>query len=295
MDTSLTHTTNYNVEDVRDAVEKLKSKIVQNGDNKEETANKKLDYLNQLAAFDFGQFIIVNRGANGYWTDQILSHYPGKRKLCNEVEAFIFEKSPIALATRDRFNIFQKELQTLLRNNYKLASVPCGLMRDLLTLDYDKINNVSLIGVDIDSESLSLASKFAKRKCPKIATRFLKENAWNLPFSEELDIITSNGLNVYVTDHSKLITLYRKFYKSLKNGGTLIIGAITPPQAWNLQFIPKEDLLLERILFSDILDLKWMNYRTEKEICSDFKEAGFKNIRLIYDQRKIFPTIIATK
>jgi hypothetical protein len=55
--------------------------------------------------------------------------------------------------------IFQKLAQSLLKENVVLASIPCGLMRDLLTLDFSNIDHFGLIGVDIDTESLDFAKE----------------------------------------------------------------------------------------------------------------------------------------
>ena len=35
----------------------------------------------------------------------------------------------------------------------QLASAPCGLMDDLLTLNYHNVSNIRLTGIDLDSDS----------------------------------------------------------------------------------------------------------------------------------------------
>jgi chemotaxis methyl-accepting protein methylase len=39
---------------------------------------------------------------------------------------------------------------------------------------------------------------------------------------EEFDLISSNGLNIYVKDKEQVIALYQKFFDALKPGGTLV-------------------------------------------------------------------------
>lgn len=50
-----------------------------------------------------------------------------------------------------------------------LASIPCGLMEDLLSIDYGKLENIRLIGVDLGTEFIILgeynAKKYNKEKC----------------------------------------------------------------------------------------------------------------------------------
>ncbi|GAA5252879.1 hypothetical protein [Candidatus Rickettsia kedanie] len=45
----------------------------------------------------------------------------------------------------------------------KFISVPCGTMDDLLTLDYSKIKEIHLTGIDLDAGSLELAQENAKK------------------------------------------------------------------------------------------------------------------------------------
>ena len=42
------------------------------------------------------------------------------------------------------------------------ASLPCGVVRDLLKLDFAGVENFRLVGIYIDSESLELAKKLAQ-------------------------------------------------------------------------------------------------------------------------------------
>lgn len=122
-----------------------------------------------------------------------------------------------------------------------------------------------------------------------------------MQFQEEFDIITSSGLNVYESDSEKVLDLYKRFYKALKPGGSLIISALTYPPGeerptdWNLEGIALEVLSMERILYHDILDLHWRNFRSAHELEKEFKEAGFSKVTIYFDKHRIFPTIHAEK
>jgi DNA helicase HerA-like ATPase len=60
-------------------------------------------------------------------------------------------------------------------------------------------------------------------------------------------------------------------------------------------FVNSEHSLLQKILFSDILDSKWQVFRSEDLVRSQLLEAGFSEVEVIYDKAHIFPTAIAKK
>lgn len=288
-------------------VKNLKEKIIQRGDLPYISVQKLLDIIEDLCSFPLGKFFLERKGANGFWTDYIINH-PNKKTNINSVgdpfsptEHFILNKCPLSIATQERFKIFQNNIQKSLKDKMILASIPCGIMRDLLTLDFSNLSTFSIIGVDLDRQSLSLARKLAKERELVKHTKLIQADAWNLTLENEIDLITSNGLNVYISDSQQVINLYKKFHSLLKRGGILIIGVLThPPEnadqsEWYMDDLPVEDVLMEQILFQDILECKWRNFRTSNEIYRDFSDAGFSDIQIIYDKNRIFPTVIATK
>ena len=175
--------------------------------------------LNQLSEFALGRFLLSNKGLNGYWTSYIILHGPKDDKL-DGLERWMLHKSPAIIATQERFQIFQLHLQKYLRNGMQIASIPCGLMDDLLGLDHSKIQDVKLVGIDLDTKSIELAEKNAEKYNIKNVL-FINKDAWNLGVFQEYDIITSNGLNIYQPDDKKVIELYKEFYKALKPSGIL--------------------------------------------------------------------------
>ena len=291
-----------------DCVMEIRRKIVSRGDMPHASVDCQLEILNGLSAFPLGRFIIARGGANGFWTDYMVS-YPLNGKIAginiegkplSKLEDFLLNKCPVVVAHQERFCIFQKLLQTKIQNHTILASVPCGVMRDLLTLDFSHITNVELIGIDIDIDSLVLAQQLARKK--KIENvRFLHKDAWEMDFQSEIDVITSSGLNVYEDDPQKVLKLYEFFFSALKPGGSLIISALTYPPGeerytdWDLEKLSPEILLMDRIVHKDILDVKWRNFRAICELESEFKKVGFSDISVYFDRCRIFPTILAKK
>ncbi|MGQ3889102.1 hypothetical protein ACQUW5_08740 [Legionella sp. CNM-1927-20] len=129
----------------------------------------------------------------------------------------------------------------------------------------------------------------------------VQQNAWDLAFQEEFDLISSNELNIYEPDDEKVTELYHQFYKALKPDGQLVASFLTYPHIltnhceWELSKINQNDLLIQKIIFADIIEAKFQCYRSSEQTNEQLKAAGFKNIQFIYDDAKIFPTVVAYK
>lgn len=287
---------------LENAVRGLKERIVGRGELEYISVSEQLALVDQLCAFPFGRYVLEHRGANGFWTDYLIFYKEREdaQPIHNPLEDFLLNRSLIILSHRERFQIYQSLLQKRLKEGAVLASIPCGLMRDLLTLDFSGISDYKLVGIDIDPESLELAQQSAEAK-RIYNVEFVQQDAWQMTYQETFDVITSSGLNVYEPDPEKVIDLYRRFFTSMKPGGSLIISALTyPPMEaretdWNLEGIPSEVLLMERVLHKDILELHWRNFRSAWELDKEFKEAGFSEVSVHFDKHRIFPTIHAMK
>jgi restriction endonuclease Mrr len=110
----ISHTSNPS--ELSQQIEAISDRILTEKSN--ELAQKKLALLEQLSAFEFGQFLIQNSCINGYWTHYMLTHPWNRLNHCkNDVEAFLLEKSPSILATQERFSIFLEENQSVVANN----------------------------------------------------------------------------------------------------------------------------------------------------------------------------------
>lgn len=188
-----------------------------------------LDTLEELSKFELGRFLIKNKSLSGYWTWYIIlgfKNYP----ITSPLERFLVEKAPTILATQQRFVIFQSLLTQHIQSHSVVCSLPCGMMADLLTLNLpEHVSEIRLVGIDLDAAVFDLAKALAKQLNVRNKYEFFKKDAWDLNIEKEFDIITSNGLNIYEKDDSKVVALYRGMYRALKDHGHLICSALTPP------------------------------------------------------------------
>lgn len=255
--------------------------------------------FDQLCKFDLGRFILLNKGLNAYWTDQIVSWTPNHSRQLSPLESTIFAELPTTLATRERYMTFRRELKKLMRSGVKMLSVPCGFMSDLLDLQH--IDDAFLTGVDLDQQALDGAKENFRRLDITAALDLRKEDAWQINLSNEFDVVTSNGLNIYEHDDNKVLELYRVFHRALRDGGVLITSFMTPPpsidpdSSWRMDRLDPKLLQLQKTLFSDVIQANWTAFRSERKTRAQLEAAGFTVDRFIYDTAGLFPTVIATK
>jgi hypothetical protein len=257
----------------------------------------------QLPSFTLGRHLLANRSLDGYWTRYCVVEHPKDRhrKNLHPLESFLLNEAPSFLATQERFGIFQSQLQQRLRDGMTIASVPSGYMDDLLGLDYKNTCEVKIVGCDIDQKSCDGARENAERYGVTQALQTHCMDAWEVgkKFPEAFDMLTSNGLNIYVDNPAKEIELYRSFAGALKSGGYLVTSFLTPPPAlaadspW--QGVDPVALQKQKLIFSDVLGVKWQNYNSPETMKEKLSQAGFHNIEIHYDRQQIFPTIVAQK
>lgn len=291
------------------AIKSIENKIKHRGDLSYISVVRQLQLLQALSEFELGRFLLQRGGLNGYWTNYVINH-PKQGRLTGlnsenqpfpQLELFLLDQAPTCLATQQRFEIFKREIQKRLHDNITLASIPCGLTADLLDLNFSQTPHFSIYGIDIDPESLSQSQQIAENVGLSNHCQFLQQDAWALGHEEKFDIITSNGLSIYEPDNKKVVDLYHQFFLALKPNGCLITSFLTPPPIpgtkteWDLKVVNSDHALLQKIVFSDILDCKWQTFRSEESVRSQLLEAGFTEIEVFYDQAHIFPTIVAKK
>ena len=252
--------------------------------------------LDQLLEHPVGRSVFIGKGLDCEATQFFIN---GCKHETNPLICWIFDKAPANMATRERFGVFQRELQKRLRSGMHLASVPCGVMDDLLGLDLTGLHGVSFTGIDLDEKSLMLAKANAQKNELSGISNFHESDAWNLgSFEAHFDILTSNGLNIYVADNEKVIALYKEFFRTLKPGGVLITSFLTPPPVlggttW--KNIDPVDASKQRILFCTVIGAQWQHFRSEETTKSQLQSAGFENIEVIYDSQGMFPTVVAAR
>ncbi|MCP4176999.1 MAG: methyltransferase domain-containing protein [bacterium] len=288
----------------------LKKKILKNNDTRFASVEEQLDLLEKLEQFEFGKFLIKSNGGwNGYWTHYALT-FPEKGRLINksndgtdltELESFILNKATIILATQQRFKIFLKENNTCVKEGACLASAPCGLLGELLFLDYKSVRNISLFGIDLDENSLIEADKLSVELGFKKYTKTILSDAWELSYNNKFDLLSSNGLNIYEPDKNKVLKLYISFFDCLKKNGKLVTSYLGyPPNSeevceWDLEKVNLENMRKCSAIFGSILGGVWFNFTTRNQMINMLTSIGYKDIEIKYDNAHIFPTVVAYK
>ncbi len=225
----------------------------------------------------------------------------GEGRNLTELEKLLLDKNPLIVATQQRYINFGKVIQNYVKEGLVFASLPCGVMRDLLKLDFTGVDNFRLVGIDIDYESLEQAKKLAEEYGLSEKVEFHQEDAWKLPFEDEFTLLTSNGLNAYEPDDEKVTELYRQFFQALIPGGILVTSFLTTPpnidpnSEWDMSQINSEDLLLSKIISFDILDAKFTAFRSSSTTKLQLQTVGFDDIEFIWDNARIYPTVTARK
>lgn len=287
---------------VEQSIEEAKQRILQRGDLPRATVKRQLEIVEGLAGFELGRFLLKNKGLNGYWTDYIVNYYPAKGKLSGvdpqgrpftEMEKMLLDN--YFVPTQQRATIFRRILQEHVKDNVSFCSVPCGLMRDLLSLDFSGYKNFHLTGIDLDGQTIESAKALVPEYGLSAAAEFIRGNAWEMPFENKFTLLTSNGLNIYEPDDKKVIELYRRFFKALKFGGTLLTSVPASRDEWSREYIGDEFLKERDLFWFDIIGVKWGCARSSKTTRQQLESVGFKNIEFIYDNSRMFPAVVAKK
>ncbi len=283
-----------------ETIDQIKKKIIERGDHPDASVQDLLNIVDGLNSFPLGRFLLFHRGLNGFWTHYIVTHPEREQQKLSKYEELLLEQLPLCLANQERYRIFKRLLQSMVKEGVRMASIPSGLMGELLSLDYSHVDNFFLYGVDLDNESLKLAEKWAEELGIKGKCAFKCQDAWE--FNGTFDVIASNGLNFYVTDNERVIALYRTFYQALNPGGVLLTSFMTPPpnhphytSEWELSAIPQQAMGFQKVLFNYITQLKFQNYLPESKILEQLREAGFGHVEIFYDRAHLFPTVRAVK
>lgn len=260
-----------------------------------------LQILAELQTFSLGRHLLLHGSLNGYWTRYCVSGQAMNRKTAlrdgfGQLEDFILNLSPTMQATQERFEIFRRETQARLHDQMTVASIPCGFMDDLLSLDYSRIPNIRRVGLDIDPKSIEGA--LANAKTYALKSEAYIADAWDMrTYAKQFDLITSNGLNIYVDDREHELELYRSFASALKPGGWLITSFLTPPPSMDRnspwQIIDRAAVVRQKIIFSDVLKAKWRVFRSEALMRELLALAGFEVLNVFYDRQKLYPTVVA--
>lgn len=285
-----------------DIVRQIATRVRLRGDTLNGTVNEQLRIIAELDTFPLGRWLLRNRGGlDGRWTDYLVASPPPVSELSCELERFLVYGAPTVLATRERFAHYQRALQAELPRARRIASVPCGTMADLLTLDYDDPSQIEIVGLDLDRESLRLADELARERGLTRQVRLRRADAWRMRLAPEFDIITTNGLSIYEPSMARVAELYQRLGEGLVPGGLLVASYLTPPpdldpsSPWNIEAVDFDALRLQALIFKDICDAPWANYRSEAVLAPIFEAAGLRIERTVWDTGRAFPTVLLRK
>jgi len=291
----------HSVVDFDDLLRAVRNRIESAGEKAHVSVDRQLGLLDELRQFELGHYLLKNKGVNGYWIHRVLLHPSEPQKKLTDLERYFFERAPLTLATQERFQIFLAEIQKSVKSGACLASIPSGILGELLYLDLEGVEGVRLVGIDYDPETLVQAKELAVERGLENCVELHEADAWQLGRESEFDLISSNGLNIYEPDDAKVVELYQQFYKALKPGGKLVTSFVTPPPTltdqceWKLDRINPADLLHQRILYTDIIEANWQCFRSSAQTQAQLEEAGFVDIHFICDRAHLYPTVMAVK
>lgn len=295
--------------DLAAAIAAARDRVAQAGREFGSQAQLRSD-LEDWADCDLGRWMLCHGGWNAHWTRYCVD-YPrriaaGGAPVENPVELFFLTRAPAIVATQQRSVIFEEVLAELVGDGARAMSVPCGAMDDLLRLPGAQ-RAAALIGVDLDPAALSLAAENADTRQLATDTILAQGDAWDLTsavvqrgsaqdfqrnLAAGLDLVTSNGLNIYVDRPDRVTALYASFRSVLRPGGQLVVSALTPPSEWQLTGLDRDDLIRARGLML-INDVMWSNLRPAEVTITQLADAGLEVVEVRADARAVFPTFIA--
>jgi SAM-dependent methyltransferase len=292
-------------QDLEQIVASARARIVAAGDKPHVRVDEQLAALEGLMSFELGRFMLKNRGLNGFWTEYVCS-YPARKARgetagCGPVEVELLEAIPGYRATQERYAIFRSEIRKRLQGGEVCAALPCGLMTEFLLLPPELASRCRFVGMDLDPESLAQARAIALTQGLIHRTEFRVQDAWALPPVEEFDLISSNGLNIYVPEDEKVVEFYRGLHAVLKPGGVLITSTVSPSpdvdpdSTWKMGALDPKRLRRQVILFVDVMQAGFMHARSVTKTRKQLEALGFRHVEFIPDSQGLFPTVIATK
>ena len=285
-----------------DPIVRLKTHVRLRGNTHNGSVDEQLRLIDELDSFSLGRWLLRNHGGlNAEWTDYLISSPPAPEDLSCELERFLVYGAPNVIASRERFGHYQRAMQAELPTANRVASVPCGCMADLLTLDYAKATDVEIVGLDLDREALRLADRLARKRGLTRNVRLRKTDAWKMRLGPEFDLITTNGLSIYEPSNARVAGLYERLAAGLVPGGLLVTSYMTAPpnvdpsSPWDVQAIDFEALRLQTLIFKDLCEAPWANYRSHAVLKPIFEAAGLRIERTIWDTLRAFPTVLLRK
>lgn len=304
-DTQISHNTSSFLADdprVDEALVQAAARIADNADPVLPAAEEQ-ELLTALGEFDLGRFLLVNGGLSGYWTSYVFTHDGSTAD--HDLERWLLRNSTLA-GIRARFQRLVALVAGRLRPGLRVASVPCGMMDDLLGQPRDLLDGVSMVGADIDEESLRLAGERAAQRELSDRVELRQADAWDLDLGKPVDLLLSNGLNLYEPDRDRLVALYREFGRNLAPGGELLVSYIPPlpplpasgpvgARIWASLAMSAEDVRRDRAIFGDLLAPTYLNITPTDELAAQLREAGLSLREVHFSDYGVLPIAVAAR
>ena len=186
------------------------------------------------------------------------------------------------LLYREHLEISKREVLQISKPNSTLAFFPTGIMYNLLRLEESvlSVHEISLIGLDFDEGSFLATKCIPESSQYANNIHFVSADAWHLEaFENQFDVLTSYGLNLYVSEESKLIDLYKEFFKVIKPGGILIIRFLSDVIRHRSEFRDHEK---SYTLSKVIVDATYRNFGGEASMRYQLEQAGFEVAKVLY-------------
>lgn len=231
--------TEVSEEEVQASLLELRARVESSANLSSADQNTRFALLQQLSEFDLGRFLLVNRGLNGYWTDVIVNRPADanantKLQYANSLEEYFFESSPVFAARREAQQLIHQEVREVLRPGSCVASVPSGLMSEVLLATQAPFSGVDLFAIDYDAENFDWINKRYSDRLVGNTLHTLQMNATQLDFVESFDVICSIGLTIYMPNDEEVQELINRLYTALKpNGGKLITTFAATPEEYS--------------------------------------------------------------
>lgn len=273
-----------------EVVDETRRRLRVQGDTRWGPVAEKLHLLDQLTEFEFGRHLLQHRSLSGTWTHFLSHEYPRLPEAARPAHPLARRMCGLwnFVGLRERVEIVHRLIQPRLRDNIALLSVPCGVMAELSALDYGPLRQFQLHGIDLDQDSLDRARGFAVGRGLSPHVSFSQQDAWEIAFDRQFDIVVSLGLASYVREADKLLDLYRRFLRALVPGGRLLVSYFTPPvhidpaSERDVSSVAAEDLRFYEVVYQEILQIGFHNFASSAAVSAQLRAAGFARVTCHY-------------
>jgi ubiquinone/menaquinone biosynthesis C-methylase UbiE len=195
-----------------------------------------------------------------------------------------------------RFDLWEelKQFKDLIKDGQNILDWGCGNGRLLFLL---KANNVKYFGVDQSEELLKIAQAKWPSEIKSGKVKFFNSAENDIKFEDNFfDLVFMVASFHHLPDEETRLDLLKKIYLEMKSGGQLIITVWNLESDWaqsklktgwskmteNDYIIPWKDN------YGQIISERYYHHFSRSELENLLLKAGFKDIRLFYDDENTF-------